>query len=298
MGIRRWMWNFFGFTRGQINGSLVLLSLMVVVIFSQPLYRWWTSRTPRDFSKERVLLDSLAQPWLQEGVNSIPEEEELPVMRFSFNPNMASAEELQALGFSRGLSSRLINYRQKGGTFRYKHDLLKLYGMEESFYRSIEAYIDLPEEAAPVVREERQFIAKQQVEPVRFNLNTADTTLLKSIFGIGSKLSARIVNYREALGGFVSNDQLYAIYGLDSVVVDRLINASFIPEDFQPRKMNLNRATEEELALHPYITRRMARAIVTYRFQHGDYPSVDDLQKVVLLSPDQLNAIRIYLTVD
>jgi competence protein ComEA len=91
---------------------------------------------------------------------------------------------------------------------------------------------------------------------------------------------------------------LYAVYGLDSLVVDRLAESSFIPEDFQPRRINLNTATEEELAVHPYISRRMARAIVTYRFQHSKYASVDDLRNVLQLSEEQRAAIKPYLTVD
>jgi competence protein ComEA len=298
MALRRWIRNFFGFTRAQTNGSIVLLGVMFMVIFSQPVYRWWISSKPRDFSRERQLLDSLSRQWEQPELTRVPDEDSLPVMRFSFDPNTASLDELRELGFSENLARRLINYRNKGGTFVVKRDLKKLYGMDETFYASLEAYILLPEE---VVKRESVMPAMTITErpaPVKFNLNVADTTLLKSIRGIGSKLSARIVQYRESLGGFIRADQLYAVYGLDSLVVDRLAESSFIPEDFQPRRINLNTATEEELAVHPYISRRMARAIVTYRFQHSKYASVDDLRNVLQLSEEQRAAIKPYLTVD
>lgn len=301
MRLQRLISNFFGFTRAQTNGFMVLLPLVGLLTFSEPLYRWWKSRTPRDFSQEQAVLDSLMVHWQSNEINTIPEADEQPIKRFPFDPNRASEEELQSLGFSTGLSRRLINYRHKGGLFRVKTDLLKLYGMDSAFYFSLAPYISLPEKNALAEKKEEAIerpVQKKELkpaEPVRFDLNQADTTLLKSIYGIGSKLSARIVQHRQLLGGFITSDQLYAIYGLDSAVVERLADASFIHDDFQPRALNLNDATAEELAAHPYISKRMATAIITYRFQHGKYTSIDDLRNILQLNESQLNAIRPYL---
>lgn len=304
MRLQRLISNFFGFSRAQTNGFMVLLPLMGILIFSEPLYRWWKSRTPRDFSREQVVLDSLIAHWQPNEINTIPEEDEQPVKLFPFDPNVATAEELQTLGFSSGLSRRLVNYRTKGGSFRVKSDLLKLYGMDSAFYFSLVPYITLPgkrEVAEKKGEVENKPVQKREFkpsEPVKFDLNQADTTLLKSVYGIGSKLSARIVQHRLLLGGFITSDQLYAIYGLDSAVVKRLTDASFIHDDFQPRTINLNEATAEELAAHPYISKRMATAMITYRFQHGKYTTIDDLSNILQLNESQLNAIRPYLTIE
>jgi competence protein ComEA len=304
MRLQRLISNFFGFSRAQTNGFMVLLPLIGILIFSEPLYRWWKSRTPRDFSQEKVMLDSLIAHWQPNEINTITEEGEQPLKRFTFDPNQATVEELLSLGFSPGLSNRLINYRNKGGSFRVKTDLLKLYGMDSAFYFSVAPYIQLPEKMKyPEKREvvENKIVQKKEFTPsapVRFDLNQADTTLLKSVYGIGSKLSARIVQHRLLLGGFITADQLYTIYGLDSAVIDRLVSVSFIHGDFQPRTINLNEATAEELAAHPYISKRMATAMITYRFQHGKYTSIDDLRNILQLNETQLNAIRPYITVD
>jgi len=298
MRFQRLIRNFFGFSRAQTNGFIVLMPLVGLLIFSEPLYRWWKSKTPTDFSQERITLDSLIAHWQPNEINTLTIEEEQPIIRFAFDPNQATEEELRSLGFSIGLSKRLINYRNKGGSFRRKTDLLKLYGMDSTFYFSVEPYLLLPEkrnEPERVAKQKNEFVPS---EPVKFDLNQADTTLLKSVYGIGSKLSARIVQHRHLLGGFITSDQLYTIYGLDSAVIDRLLNVSFIQEEFQPRTLNLNEATAEELAAHPYISKRMATAIITYRFQHGKYISIDDLRNILQLNETQLNAIRPYLTVD
>lgn len=298
MNIRRWIRNFFGFTRNQTNGFIFLLPLVAIFIFSEPIKRWYLSNKSRDFSSERATLDSLASLWQKEEINTIPEEETKSITLFAFDPNTATDEELNALGFSKGLTSRLINYRKKGGKFKAKSDLLKLYGMDSAFYLTIEPYMVFPErkeiseKTVPIKTEIKR------LEPVKFDLNLADTSVLKTIYGIGAKLSLRIYAYREALGGFISPNQVYEVYGLDSIVIDRLINASFIHNDFFPRQLNLNSINEQDLSAHPYISKRMARAIVTYRFQHGKFGSVEDLRKILQLDDNQLNKIKPYLTVD
>ncbi len=296
MNLKRWIRNFFSFSRSQTNGFLLFLPLILIFIFSAPVYRWWKSQQPRDFSAEQVRLDSLSALWLKDEVNVIPDEEQDAITLFAFNPNTATADELKALGFSAGLANRLVNYRNAGGQFKIKPDLLKLYGMDSTFYKSIEPFVLLPDEVS-----RRTEIATTRVDhnikkEVKFDLNRADTTLLKSIYGIGSKLSRRIITFRESLGGFIYLDQLYEVYGLDSVVVNRLKESSFIQPDFYPRTLNLNEVAEDQLEAHPYISKRMAKAIVTYRFQHGKYHSVEDLRKIISVDETILTKLKPYIT--
>lgn len=219
-------------------------------------------------------------------------------LRVEFDPNTSTNTELIALGFSPKLANQLISYRSKGGKFRIKQDLLKLYGMDPEFYRQLEPYIVIVQsenhaDAKPVY--ERRNVTRT-VE--RFDLNLADTTQLKSIYGIGNVLSVRIVKYRDALGGFRSQTQLFEVFGLDSLVVERLVEQSFIESDFIPEKININEAEEAQLAAHPYISKSMARSIVTYRFQHGKYRSVDELSNVILLSAESYQKVKPYLSIE
>ena len=54
------------------------------------------------------------------------------------------------------------------------------------------------------------------------DLNTATALELKTVNGIGDKLSQRIVKYRKRLGGFSSEEQLNEVYGLSEEVVNNI----------------------------------------------------------------------------
>jgi competence protein ComEA len=85
---------------------------------------------------------------------------------------------------------------------------------------------------------------------------------------------------------------------LDSAVVNRLATASFIASTFHPRKLNINTVDERELAAHPYFRKAVARSIVTYRFQHGEFKSLDDLSNIHALDPETIRKIVPYLTLE
>lgn len=63
----------------------------------------------------------------------------------------------------------------------------------------------------------------REYEKLRIELNTADTTTLKQLRGIGSKLSLRIVKYRKKIGGFTHKEQLKNIYGLSEETYQNIL---------------------------------------------------------------------------
>jgi len=291
--LRAWLRSFFGFSRTETNAFLILLPLMVLLIFSEPAYRYWFVRQPQDFSKEKKELDSIMATWKWEQPHAVA----IPSTKrsFHFNPNQATKDELIALGFANPVVNRIANYRLKGGKFTLKKDLMKIYGMDSVLYKKLFPFIDLPEktEAASV---DRRFEPKEKPVAGKFDLNTADTLRLIRIYGIGPKLSHRIAAYREKLGGFVSLGQLAEVYGLDSTVIKELVKNSFIEGNFRPRAIEINSATEADLANHPYIKRRLAKAITAYRFQHGIYRTVDELKKIAIMDETTFQKIKPYLS--
>ena len=64
--------------------------------------------------------------------------------------------------------------------------------------------------------------SKDEIQPAKsyaarysiIDVNTADTTAFISLPGIGSKLAARIITFREKLSGFYSVEQIGETYGL------------------------------------------------------------------------------------
>ncbi len=299
-GLTKWIRNFFGTTRAQTNGFVALLILVTVIIFSEPVVRWWRSSQPRDFSTDKQTLDSLTRLWQAVETKNNTVSAKPDRVLFDFDPNIIHKEQFLALGLSEKLATRIINYRNKGGKFRIKADLKRIYGIDSVLYQALYPHINLPEEAAKPTFENNdtgnRFKPKEKPQP--FDLNEADTTQLQKIYGIGSKLAKRIVKYRDKLGGFVSIGQLHEVYGLDSVVVEKLVAASYLPDKPAVKTINLNSADEKTLAAHPYFGRRIASAIVAYRFQHGNFKSVDDLGKIPLIDKNNLGKVLPYVTVD
>ena len=104
-------------------------------------------------------------------------------------------------------------------------------------------------------------------------LNTADTTALKTVPGIGPYFARKVVEYGERLGGYVSVDQLDEIedFPLDAKDYLTIVNPS-------PRRLNVNKLSLNDLKRHPYINFFQARAITDYRRLHGPLKSLDDLR--------------------
>lgn len=235
-----------------------------------------------------------------------------PTRLFPFDPNIATPEQLQELGIPKFLALRIDKYRQKGGTFRKKEDLKKIYDFPPALFSTLEGYIDLPElgqksedakafeenprpesaGAAPLPNRESKFPARPT--PTVFDINTADTTQLVALRGIGSKLSVRIVKYRDALGGFHSSEQYAEIYGLDSTVLTELRHYGKLQT--APRKININTATADELFRHPYFrNRKLNEVIIRYREQHGPYASAEALKAIRILDEATLRKWEPYL---
>ena len=104
-------------------------------------------------------------------------------------------------------------------------------------------------------------------------LNTADTTILKTVPGIGTYFAKKVVAYGQRLGGYVSVDQLDEIEGFPLDAKEYLTI-----EDATPRKLNVNTLTLNELRKHPYINFYQAKAITEYRRLHGPLRSLTDLR--------------------
>jgi competence protein ComEA len=292
-----WIRAFFSLSRRETRAFLILLPLLILSIFITPAYQRWISHQERDFTRENNELDSLILHWTWEEKNDSINEVEIQL--FTFNPNTVTIEDLLNLGFPSNLANRIDNYRLKKGRFIVKSDLMKIYGMDSSFYEKLYPFIDLPSEK-PIKTFEN--IPNEKKAPVvtkeKFDLNLADTTQLIRIYGIGSKLSQRIIKYRNLLGGFISMNQLQEVYGLDTVVVAELNKRTFVEPTFEPKKIDLNMATEKELAAHPYISNKLAKAIAAYRFQHGNFTSLQDLTKIALVDEAFYTKIKPYLTLN
>ncbi|MDH6356934.1 helix-hairpin-helix domain-containing protein [Parabacteroides sp. PF5-9] len=126
-------------------------------------------------------------------------------------------------------------------------------------------------------------------------LNSADTTMLKKVPGIGSSFSNRIVKYRQLLGGFYTVSQLGEVYGIDE---DRYkaLEKWFTVNPQSIRKRSINSMTPDSLYRHPYINARQAKAILNLRRQKGKLTGWDNLHLLEEFTESDLTRIKPYLS--
>lgn len=318
--------DYFGFSHREARGFLVLLVLTLFCLLIPFAYRYVTTEKPADTSvADARKLDSLVALMRTEEAKQPQfgnrfDKEKTTAERFSepklfrFDPNTLSVAGWQQLGLPRWLAERIDKYRSKGGQFRKKEDLLRIYDFPPDLYEQLEPYIALKEKERtddggrndgafgrrfdanePYKPTERPAFAERPAKPALqpFDINTADTSQLIALRGIGSKLAGRIVKFRDALGGFVGPEQFREIYGLDSLALIELTKFGQVRS--APRKISVNTASAEELDRHPFLSRRQAEIIVRYREQHGAYTSPESLRPIRILDAGTIEKIAPYL---
>lgn len=192
------------------------------------------------------------------------------VESFPFDPNRVTLEELVRLGLSEKQAGAILNYREKGGKFRSKEDFKKMYTVSDSLYRRLEPFIDIP----------------------KLDINSADSAKLTSLKGIGPYYAKKIIAYREALGGYYCKEQLMEIKGIDEERFDGFKESVTI-DSTKIVRFSLDTVSEETMALHPYLGKVAAKAIVRLR----KLGIVNDtiLMKESILEEEQMGKIKNYL---
>lgn len=220
---------------------------------------------------------------------------------FYFDPNTLSAAGWKKLGIRDKTISTILNYLSKGGKFRKPEDVSRIYGLFPNEFERVAPYIKIENQGVTsYINENKQ---NDNTTPKTYtsrystvDINTADTTALIALPGIGSKLSARIIAFRDKLGGFYSINQVGETFGLPDSTFQK-IKQYLKFETALLRKININTATIEELKAHPYIRYSLANPIVAYRNQHGNFASIEDIKKVMVITDEIFNKISPYLSV-
>jgi len=226
------------------------------------------------------------------------------VERFAFDPNTADSTQLLRLGLQPWQVRNIYKYRAAGGIYREPKDFAKLYGLTVKQYRELEPYIHISSDYLPastlverkqasqsVVRDSSQHHYPVKIrETEQVVLNTADTTSLKTIPGIGPYFARKIVQYGQRLGGYVSIDQLDEIEGFPQEAKHYLVI-----NQPQTQKLNVNRMTLDELKRHPYINFFQAKAITDYRRLHGPLHSLNELRLSKDFPPEAIKRLLPYV---
>ncbi len=192
------------------------------------------------------------------------------------------------------------NYLSKGGKFYKAEDINKIYGMSTKDARRLIPYIKISKPrstSGEKLNYEEKSLSNSSNFIHRVDINLADTNAFISLPGIGNKLAARIIKFRDKLRGFYSVEQVRERYNLPDSTFMKIKPMLLLGEP-RAKKININTSSVDEMKLHPYLSYNIANAIFQYRKQHGTYQSVEKIKKIVLVSDEIFGKAAPYLTVN
>lgn len=210
--------------------------------------------------------------------------------------NTVGYKDLIKIGMPGYIAGTLLKFRSKGKIFKSVNDLKQVIGINDSILEIVTPFIQFPVEmevintgiVSKLPTEEKIKTGKNE----KINFNTADTTVLKYLPGIGSKLALRIVKYRDQLGGFYSVNQLKEIYGLPDSALTKILPEIMVEGDI--KKIEVNKVDFTRM-YHPYFDKKQASLIQNYIKQHQPITGIEDLKKIEVLELSFWDKIQPYL---
>lgn len=305
--------DYFYFSRSEKKGIIGMSILIILLILFNFFVADFFPQEEQDKSEIKELLTEISQ--LKDSLDQLEKEKDFverdyqtehrnhfdSIAYFSFNPNNLTIEKWMKLGLSKQQAEVIKNYEAKGGEFRTKEDVRKLYSVSEEHFQHLAPYIELPEKDE--VQDFKNSYNNKSVQKkkkwkrVVKDINFADSAELTEVYGIGPYFAGKIVEHREKLGGYLSKSQLLEIWNFSDSMLLKL-DSSLVISKIELRKLNVNEVSAEELKNHPYIDWNIANSIVSIREQHGSYQKLEDLKKSVLINDSIFLKIKTYLTVE
>ena len=301
------MWkDFFYYTKSERRAVYALcvgIALLLVAI-------WLVPDASKSLIAETPTVDSVALKAFEQEVKAqtyVQKEKKplvavkSPVVLKSFDPNEADSTELSSLGLSPYVVRNILKYRQKGGRFRTPESFSRIYGLEQEQFETLKPYIRIAMPKVAEIKEVDTMTVRKVVEKKPFkypegtlvDVNSADTTELKKIPGIGSGIAKAIVAYRSRLGGFYSLEQLTEIEYITPSLVKW-----FKLEGPVLRPLKVNKAGLEALRAHPYLNFYQAKVIVEHRRKKGQLKSLSQLSLYEEFTEKDLERLSAYLKFD
>ena len=303
------------FTDQQYRGLLILLPIAIVLV---------AIAVALELLPDAEQIEVADLPAKQE-VKEVNEAEVEEVVFKEFDPNKFSYEELREAGLPKEVAVGVVRWRSYGKVYRVKEDLALVSGMTDSIYVLLKPFIVIdPSVAAKPKEYERKergeySIEKPQPEqsqlpktdslskpkPVKeepsfahaeplVELNSADTTALISVNGIGSKSAVEIVKYRDLLGGYHSVEQISELKCVTEQNYEKILQQIYC-DSCEIRKIDINFAAPKVIARHPYVSAAALRKIIKQRQLKGGWSRIEEMVEDNILSEDEAKRLAPYL---
>lgn len=277
------------FSKKEQLGLVSLLSAITLTFSIAFLIRYNTGEFPDSPEEQRLRAAWLAMPKYRADTkqNSGAAERTL----FEFDPNTLDSSGFLRLGLRPLSIHYLLNWRRKGKRFCRPEELAQLYSLREEEYMILAPYIRI--QAISRTYEETEWA----LLPSSVSLNTADSVSLVRLRGIGPYLAAKIIRYRQALGGFYEIEQLKEVYPFPDSTFTYLKTVLKI-DPAQVTRLDINKAGLEELARHPYIGEKTAENIIRFRNALNKYENISQVREVPLMVDEKYRKIAPYFSIE
>jgi competence ComEA-like helix-hairpin-helix protein len=283
----------FQFSNQQRNGIFLLL---IIIIALQCIYAFV------DFSDEVPLNDDQTDKFRKEldSLRLIEIGNNKPKI-YPFNPNYITDYKGYTLGMTNEEIDRLHQFRESNQWVNSAKQFQQITKVSDSLLNEISPYFKFPEWVTnpkpQAINYNNSFSnhTKSKTFEQKIDLNQATASQLQKVYGVGEKLSERIVKYRNKYGGFIADVELTEVYGLMPEVIDRIKNDFTVKTPRTIKTYNLNTATIDELVLIKYIDYEVASNIVEERILRDGFSSFEELTKIEDFPIKKLEIIQLYL---
>jgi competence ComEA-like helix-hairpin-helix protein len=142
----------------------------------------------------------------------------------------------------------------------------------------------------------QNYASKKNEHANKIEINTADSTELDKLRGIGPVLAHRIIKYRSILGGYYALSQLNEVYGLKPETVNA-IEKQLTLDTSKIQKINLNTAGFKEINAHPYISYEQTKSIFKLRSKQ----KIEEISQMIdagIFSAEEIKKVLPYVLFD
>jgi DNA uptake protein ComE-like DNA-binding protein len=290
----------FWYQKNQRNGIFILIIFIVLFQFIIVFV---------DFSsKENVNIDTPKVIAFHHQIDSLRkinlENKRLKI--FPFNPNYITDYKGAQLGMSLVEIDKLLAFRKTGKFINSKKEFQKVTAISDSLLNSISSYFKFPDWVVKreqnielsTSRDTRLFAKKSKYIVTSTDINIAVKDDLKTINGIGEKLSERIIKYRSKLQGFSTPNQLYEVWGLSAEVAVKVLLVFKLVKLPNIQKINVNTVSFKELLKNPYIDYELCKKIFNYKDEVAELQDISELKNIIGFPLELYDRIVLYLVAE
>ena len=203
-----------------------------------------------------------------------------------FNPNYLTDYRAYVLGIDKNTIDRLFSFRKSGKFINSAAEFKRITQMEDSLFEAIKPFLKFPN----FTKYKKEKVFKN----LKKDINEVEEYDFLKVKGIGKVLSSRIVKYRKYIKGFSTLDQLYEVYGLDSLVVDNVKNHFEIQKLPELKKIKISEASLYDLSRVPYINKEESTEIIKLRTRQKKI-ILEDLFHITGFDSLKISRISLYL---